>query len=107
MEIYTPNRTCPCIRCRFNFNLAPAVLVTLGLIALLDAWTRINTRETWPLLLIVIGAVKIGQSTASAAGHREPALPPLPAMPPPPPQEATPNASPQGPAQQDSQVQHG
>ena len=56
------------------------------------AWDR-----TWPAILLVIGIVKLLQSTASTQGHIEP-LPPVPPSAPPP---QPPPAQPQPPASSD------
>lgn len=54
--------------------MLPAVLVTLGLLFLLGTLTdgRLDFSRSWPLLLIVAGAVKLAQRSASTAGHVEP-----------------------------------
>lgn len=75
MSHYVPSRTCPCFRCKCNELMAPALLVTAGLLILFDNvdWTSFS--HTWPLLLIVIGGVRILQSTASVEGHRPDGIP--------------------------------
>jgi len=70
MELYVPNRTCPCARCKCNELMAPALLVTTGLLILFDNVHWVDFGRTWPLILIVIGLVRVLQSTASTAGHR-------------------------------------
>lgn len=58
--------------------MAPAVLVTLGVLFLLGTLTHGRIEfgsHTWPVLLIVIGAVKLAQRSASTAGHVDPAYP--------------------------------
>jgi LiaI-LiaF-like transmembrane region len=52
--------------------MGPAVLITLGVLFLLDQVGRIywlHFDNTWPALLIVIGLVMFLQHNASAAGH--------------------------------------
>jgi len=52
--------------------MGPAVLITLGVLFLLDQITRVHWLDfgsTWPALLIVIGLVMFLQHSASAAGH--------------------------------------
>lgn len=49
--------------------MGAAVVTTLGVLFLLGEFTRWDFGDTWPILLIVIGAVKILQSTASTEGH--------------------------------------
>ena len=66
---YAHNRACVCPRCRSQRFMAPAVLVTLGVLFLLDGFTRFDFHEGWPLLLIVIGLVKVLQWNTPATGH--------------------------------------
>ena len=61
---------CTCDRCRARGLMGPAVLITIGVLMLLDHLTvRGDFSRTWPLLLVVIGLVKILQSNASTSGH--------------------------------------
>jgi len=50
--------------------MGPAVLITLGLLFLAGQlnW-RFSFSDLWPVLLIVIGAVKVIEALASAEGH--------------------------------------
>jgi hypothetical protein len=81
---------CVCERCRTRRLMGPAVLVTLGILFLLDNTSDIGFGKTWPALLLVIGVVKLVQSNASYAGHVGP-LPPGPAnFPPAPPTPPSP-----------------
>jgi hypothetical protein len=84
--------------------MGPAILVTLGVLFLLDNTSDVGFGKTWPALLLVIGVVKLVQSNASYTGHVGP-LPPgpggFPPTPPPPagftnnpPQSAPPSNSP-------------
>ncbi len=72
--------TCPCDRCKMRCIMWPAIMVTVGTLFLLDNLHGPGFERTWPLILLVIGAVKLLQSNASDAGHiGGPAvLPPLP-----------------------------
>lgn len=63
---------CACARCRAVQLLPPALFVTFGLLVLLGELHVIGFRRTWPLLLIVIGGLRLVQSTASMANHRVP-----------------------------------
>jgi hypothetical protein len=62
--------------------MGPVVLITLGVLFLLTEFYHM--RFQWPVLLIVIGLVKVWQSTTSTEGHQSyaamvpPAQPPLP-----------------------------
>jgi hypothetical protein len=66
--------------------MGPAVLITIGILFLLDQMTHIYWMEfgrTWPALLIVIGLIMFLQHNAPATGHipREYMVPP-PVQPP-------------------------
>jgi hypothetical protein len=49
--------------------MGPIVLITVGVLFLLGTYTRYGFWELWPILLIVIGAVLVGQSLVSREGH--------------------------------------
>ena len=69
---YRYNSSCGCARCRAHGFMGPAVLITIGVLFLLDQVTHIYWMEfgrTWPALLIVIGLVMFLQHNAPAAGH--------------------------------------
>jgi Domain of unknown function (DUF5668)/B-box zinc finger len=79
---------CICERCRTRRLMGPAMLVTLGVLFLLDNISDVDFGKTWPAILLVIGVVKLVQSNASYTGHVGP-LPPgssgyPPDVPPPP-----------------------
>jgi len=47
------------------------LLITLGVLFLLPQFfDDLHFRHLWPLLLIVIGVMKLLESTASTEGHR-------------------------------------
>jgi hypothetical protein len=78
---------CQCQHCRTRRLTGPAMLVTLGVLFLLDSVSRVGFGRTWPAILLVIGVIKLVQSNASNTGHVGP-LPPgcsgfLPSTPPP------------------------
>jgi hypothetical protein len=83
---------CRCDRCRTNKLMGPAMLVTLGVLFLLDSVGRVGFGRTWPAILLVVGVVKLMQSNASYDGHIG-TLPPVgpatipPVVPPPPAQQ--------------------
>jgi hypothetical protein len=54
----------------------PAVLLTLGVLFLLQTLGNISFNRTFPALLIVIGAVKLLQAAGSTEGHIELPAPP-------------------------------
>jgi hypothetical protein len=66
------NPYCPCGRCRARSYMGPAVLITIGVLFLLDQMGRAHWMDfgfTWPALLIVIGLVKLLEHGASTNGH--------------------------------------
>jgi len=60
---------CYCERCRTRHITWPAVMVTLGVLFLMDNLHGPGFERTWPLILLVIGGVKLLQSNASDEGH--------------------------------------
>ena len=61
---------CSCAQCRARSLMGPAVLVTLGILFLLQTQGIASFgRTTWPALLLVIGLVKLLQSNAANTGH--------------------------------------
>jgi hypothetical protein len=60
---------CYCERCRTRKLMGPAILVTLGVLFLLDNTSHVSFERTWPAILLVIGVVKLMQSNASSEGH--------------------------------------
>ncbi len=63
---------CACDRCRMRKLMGPAVLITVGILFLLQSLNVVDFDRTWPAILLVVGVVKLLQSNASLAGHREP-----------------------------------
>ena len=64
-------RSCNCPRCRIRSLLAPVILVTLGVLFLSpELFHRLSFSDLWPILLIVIGLMKLLESTASVEGHQ-------------------------------------
>ncbi|MBI2683096.1 MAG: hypothetical protein HYX26_07775 [Acidobacteriales bacterium] len=83
MDQYYRNRNCPCTRCRLNDLMGPVMMITLGLLFLIDfSSSRVGFRHLWPVFLIVIGAMKVLQSSASTAGHIQPGYSPTGVIPP-------------------------
>jgi hypothetical protein len=60
---------CQCEHCRTRKLMGPAMLITLGVLFLLDNVSRVGFGRTWPAILLVIGVVKLMQSNASLSGH--------------------------------------
>ena len=122
---YRYNPYCSCGRCRAHGFMGPTVLITLGVLFLLDQLTHVRWLDfssTWPAFLIVLGLVLFLEHNASPAGHvpREyGAIPPAPGAPgypmqPPPPVVTPPPVAPAGSLTEtswnkpnDSEVRHG
>jgi len=62
---------CGCARCRTRRLMGPAMLLTIGVLFLLDDSLHVASfwHGTWPVILLVVGAVKLMQGSASAEGH--------------------------------------
>ena len=82
---------CRCPRCTIRGLMGPAVLITIGVLFLLNEMRGdlFSFSNTIPFILIVIGAVQLAAATAPMTGHVDSVVPP-----PPPGPSATP-----GPAQ--------
>jgi hypothetical protein len=96
---------CYCERCRTRKLMGPSILITLGVLFLLDSTSRVSFGRTWPALLLVIGVVKLMQSNASSEGHlmvqprRGAVMPTMPNMTPPQaPPPSVPGVDPQTPS---------
>ena len=51
---------CTCARCRLHGLMGPAILITIGVLFLIQQFSnRFSFGELWPVILIVIGAVKL------------------------------------------------
>ena len=62
---------CPCARCRSRGLMGPAILITVGALFLIPQFVhRLDFGDLWPIILIVIGAVKLFEYGASTEGHR-------------------------------------
>ncbi len=62
---------CPCTRCRTHGLIGPVILITLGALFLIPQFVhRLDFGDLWPIILIVIGAVKLFEYGASTEGHR-------------------------------------
>ena len=69
MAHFRSNPSCGCPRCRLLGLMAPAVLVTLGILVLLGNLDVMDVHKSFPILLIVIGVIMVLQRTSSAEGH--------------------------------------
>jgi|SRR5580658_6739142 hypothetical protein len=61
---------CQCARCRTRRIMGPVILVTIGVLFLLESLHGPSFwHGTWPVVLLVIGGVKLLQGNASMEGH--------------------------------------
>lgn len=76
---------CHCQSCTIRGLVGPAVVITLGVLWLLNEVRGgiFYFGSTWPVILIVVGLVHLASSMASREGHLDPS-PPLGAPPAPP-----------------------
>jgi hypothetical protein len=87
---------CQCARCRARRLMGPSIVTTIGVLFLLENLNigSLGFNHTWPVILLVIGAIKLLQNSASWEGHNAllagtppgaPGIaggPPVPPMPP-------------------------
>jgi len=93
---------CQCARCRTRRIMGPTMVFTIGVLFLLQnlAGGNLGFHRTWPVILLVVGAIKLLQGSASVEGHipfagfagnrpiaggpvpPEPPVPPVPPVPP-------------------------
>ena len=104
--ISTSRTLCTCEHCRTRRLMGPAILVTLGVLFLLDSVSRIEFHKTWPAILLVIGVVKLVQSNASSSGHVGPLPPGSPSYPPAAPPPAVQNTVPGAEAPSSGEVKN-
>lgn len=95
---------CQCPRCRTRRIMGPAIVFTIGVLFLLENLDvgNLGFSRTWPLILLVVGVIKLMQGNASTEGHvsflssNPPVaggpIPPAPPTPPPPPAPPVPPA---------------
>jgi hypothetical protein len=78
MEPYLKNPGCSCSRCRAGRLLFPALIVTAGLLFLLDQNSSISIESSWPVLLLVAGLFSYLSRSVSTEGHVQPYVAPTP-----------------------------
>ena len=79
---------CNCSRCVIRGLTGPAVVVTVGILFLLDQLRGgyFSFGNTFPVILIVIGVISLASNLAPADGHVSGPVPPTPPGAAPPPQ---------------------
>jgi Domain of unknown function (DUF5668) len=89
------NPRCRCPRCTIRALVGPAVIVTVGILFLLQQMRGgyFEFGNTYPVILVVIGAIMLASALAPMDGHIDVNAPQVPPAPP-----ATPGAS-AGPTQ--------
>jgi cell wall-active antibiotic response 4TMS protein YvqF/B-box zinc finger protein len=94
---------CQCARCRTRRLMGPAMVLTVGVLLLLQSLHVAGFGRTWPVILLAVGVIKLLQGSASLEGHipsvalgpnapggpipPTPPAPPVPPVPPVPPSE--------------------
>jgi hypothetical protein len=76
---------CACRRCTIRGLMGPAVIITVGVLFLLDQTGSGNFSfwNTSPVILIVIGLISLAAAASSAEGHISGQVPPtVPVAPP-------------------------
>jgi len=65
-------RNCQCMRCRTRGLMGPVILITLGILFFIGQYNwHYSFERLWPIILIVIGVVKVLSETASTEGHAD------------------------------------
>jgi hypothetical protein len=75
---------CHCPRCTIRGLMGPAVLITIGVLFLLHEVRGdvFDFSNTYPFILIVIGAILLASSMAPMTGHVDSMTAPPPTVPP-------------------------
>lgn len=81
---------CNCQRCKIRGLMGPTIIVTIGVLFLLQQMRGgfFDFGNTYPVILIVIGLISLASALASSEGHvsaappAPPLVPPAPAAPP-------------------------
>jgi len=94
---YIRNRACSCVRCRAHSLMGAAVLITLGVLFLLQSYHVVPFERSFPVLFLVIGCVLLVSRSGSTEGHVNPPWYNVAAMPPQNPQPWTTGAVPPPP----------
>ncbi|MFZ0306906.1 MAG: DUF5668 domain-containing protein [Candidatus Sulfotelmatobacter sp.] len=90
-------RICGCGRCSTRWLMGPAMVLTTGILFLFHTMNIADLDRTWPAWILVVGIVKLLQSSASSAGHIGP-LPPAPTSVAPPPPTSSSSPGPTSPS---------
>ncbi len=76
---------CTCSRCTIRGLMGPAVIITLGILFLLSELQggMLSFGHTFPIVLIVIGAILLASAVAPMDGHSGTPVTPVPPFVPP------------------------
>jgi hypothetical protein len=71
---------CACPRCTIRSLMGPAIIITVGVLFLLDQMRGGNFSfgNTFPIILIVIGIISLASALAPMDGHVSDTYPPVP-----------------------------
>ena len=72
MDPYMKNSACSCSRCRSGRLFGPAMIITLGVLFLVDQNGYIQFDRSWPVILLVAGLFSYLTRAASLEGHVQP-----------------------------------
>ena len=69
---------CACPQCTIRGLMGPAVIITIGVLFLLDQMRGgdFSFGRTYPVILIVLGIISLAGAAASTEGHVSGAVPP-------------------------------
>ena len=70
---------CGCRRCTIRGLMGPAIIITVGVLLLLDQMrgSIFSFGDTYPVILIVIGVISLAAAAAPADGHFSESAPPV------------------------------
>lgn len=72
MDPYVKNPNCSCPRCRASRLFGPAMLITVGVLFLVDQNSYLGFDRSWPVILLVAGLFSYLSRAASLDGHVQP-----------------------------------
>ena len=83
---------CNCRRCTIRGLMGPAIIITVGVLFLLSEMRGgyFDFSNTFPIILIVIGAIQLAGALSSTEGHINGSIPPAAPGATPPPQNPVP-----------------
>ncbi len=68
---YRRRSACACERCGRRGLMGPVILITLGALFMVDMFPwQVDFGDLWPVILIVIGVMKLLEYSSSTEGHQ-------------------------------------